>query len=258
MRREEVESGPRVPGAMENPSGKMSRPDRHSLPSAGTKSEQIQFQPVDLHGLGRESPWLIHYTRSCPGPWPGQTVAEYCQSLIDGHPGACHTAFNTLIRILEERVIRASARLTRGSCCVVSFTPCLPTQIDTLIKWRKGLGRWSFEPYGIAFPQRSLADFGTRPVIYGTKEDFEALHTDLKYLFQVRRSSSDTWTIEREWRISGDLLLTDAVFEEMVVIIPTQAEARAIVKEFGCKVALAEISVPRGVRRLRYGRLKKG
>ena len=258
VRKEKLELIPGVPGVTKREScEKMSQPDRRPLRTAAANLGQIQVQLVDLNDLKGQSPWLIHYTRSCPGPWPGQTIAEYCKSLIEGHGRACHTAFDTLVRILEERVIRASARLTRGSCRVVSFTQCLPVQIDTLIKWRKGLGRWSFEPYGIALPRRYLAALGARPVVYGTKEDFEALSADLKYLFQVQCSSPDTWTKEQEWRWMGDLLLTDALCEEMVVIVPTQAEAKAIAQDFGCKVALAEISVPTSVRRPPSGSLKK-
>jgi hypothetical protein len=55
------------------------------------------------------------------------------------------------------------------------------------------------------------------------------------------------WTAEREWRFKGDLLLSDTIFHEMVVIVPSQDEATAVALEFGCQVALAGIKGRNGV-----------
>jgi hypothetical protein len=230
----------------ENSDGTMLQPDRQPKRSRADKSRQVRL--VDLYNVRTDLPWLIHYTRSRPGPWPGQTIAEYCQSLIDGHKGACHTAFDTLVHILEERLIRASSRLTRGPWGVVSFSECLPAELDTLIKWRKGLCRWSFEPYGIALPQESLAELGAAPAIYGSRDDFQHLPADLRHLFQVQQSSLGNWTTEKEWRVRGDLQLSDTMFQNMVVIVPFHDEATAVALEFGCQVALAGIKGRSGVR----------
>jgi hypothetical protein len=230
----------------ENTGGNVLQPDRQPVRPHAAESGQVRL--VDLYGVPTDLPWLIHYTRSRPGPWPGQTIAEYCQSLIDGQNGACHTAFDTLLHILEERLIRASSRLTRGPWGVVSFSECLPAKLDTLIKWRKGLCRWSFEPYGIAFPQPSLADLGVGAAIYGSREDFQRLPQDLKHLFQAQHSSLGDWTAEKEWRFRGDLRLSDSIFHKMVVIVPSQDEATAVALEFGCQVALAGIKGRNGVR----------
>jgi hypothetical protein len=231
----------------ENVEENILQPYRMPMRQRAVKSERVSF--IDLHERPANSRWLIHYTRSCPGPWPGQTIAEYCQSLIEGHRGACHSAFDTLVHIIEERLIRASNRLTRGPCGVVPFSECLPQELNALIKWRKGLCRWSFEPYGIAFPSNLLAHVGARPAIYGSQEDFQHLPDDLKHLFQAQRSSSGDWTAEREWRVRGDLLLSDTIFQEMVAIVRTKDEARVVALEFGCKVALAGIGLPNRVRR---------
>jgi predicted Rossmann fold nucleotide-binding protein DprA/Smf involved in DNA uptake len=230
----------------ENADGNILQPGRKPTQQTSAKSEKNSS--VDFFDLSAALPWLIHYTRSRPGPWPGQTIAEYCESLVEGHKGACHTAFDTLVHILEERLIRASNRLTRGFCGVVSFSECLPPELDTLIKWRKGLCRWSFEPYGIAFPRESLADPGVAPAIYGSKEDYTHLPDNMKHLFQAQRSASDDWTAEREWRVMGDLTLSHDIFREMVVIVPTRGEAMAVALEFGCKVALAGIGGQNGMR----------
>jgi hypothetical protein len=195
----------------------------------------------DLYDPVNDLPWLIHYTRSCPGPWPGQSIAEYCQSLINGGKSSCHTPFDTLARILNEGLIRASNRLTRGSCAVVCFSECLPAKLHTFIKWRKGLSRWSFEPYGIAVPLDILANLGAKPVIYGSQEDFKQLTADSQHLFQVQCSSSDDWTSEKEWRVLGNFPLSRTILKEMVVIVRTQDQAEAVAHEFGCRVALAGV-----------------
>jgi hypothetical protein len=99
-------------------------------------------------------------------------------------------------------------------------------------------------------PQESLNDLGAGPAIYGSKEDFQHLPDDLKHLFQAQHSSLGDWTAEKEWRFRGDLLLSDTIFQEMVVIVPSQDEATAVALEFGCQVALAGIKGRNGVRGL--------
>jgi hypothetical protein len=58
--------------------------------------------------------YLTHFTRTCPGPWPGQSLNDYLESLWLRHENAVHSAFDTLVRILTEQRIRGSSRLVRG------------------------------------------------------------------------------------------------------------------------------------------------
>lgn len=176
--------------------------------------------------LGRG--FLIHYTRRCPGPWPGQSPGEYCQTLIDGRTDSGHSAFDTLNRILVERVIRGGMRLTRGQQRVVSFTECLPQELESVVSWRKGLIRWSFEPYGIAVRKSILMDRGARRVIYGGEEIFRKLPDPDKPFFQLIKQKGHEWSVEKEWRVAGDLDLLDVPRSHVVVIVPTREEAIAI------------------------------
>lgn len=208
--------------------------------TAGTTSPA---RPIAASPFGKwvgKSSYVIHYTRSCPGPWPGQTVADYCLSLIQGCERSAHTGFDTLLRILDEKLIRASSRLMRGAHAVVSFTECPPEELSTLIRWRKGLIRWSFEPYGIGFPKEDLFSLGARPVIYAVEQAFQDLSDDLQYLFQLQAGDRADWSGEKEWRVRGDLVLTESLREKMVVIVPTPEEADVIAREFGCAVTLSE------------------
>ena len=61
--------------------------------------------------------YLFHYTRACPGPWPGQAYHEYLADLLDGRSLSGHSAFDTLIRIMEERLIRAGSRIELRALC---------------------------------------------------------------------------------------------------------------------------------------------
>jgi len=109
-------------------------------PVARRKFEQAA---PEFEQLAKGSRYLIHYTRACPGPWPGQKIMDYCRSLVRGDKDSMHTAFDTLMRIIRERRIRGGARLTRGNCPVVSFTECAPMRRVTSLNggplWFGGL-----------------------------------------------------------------------------------------------------------------------
>ncbi len=179
---------------------------------------------------------LVHYTRSCPGPWPGQTIAEYCRSLIEGRADAGHSGFDTLNRILREGVIRGSNRMTRGMTRVVSFTECLPHDLAHLIKWRTGLARWTFEPYGIAIRSDVLMKLGASQVIYGEEELYKALPEEERHRFQMINPACGDWSEEREWRLKGNLDLETVKAKNMVVLVRTMQEATAIEDEFALAV----------------------
>ncbi len=201
-------------------------------------------KPTIYKELPGQSSYLTHYTRSCPGPWPGQSWAEYCESLMEDLPDVSHTGFDTLVRILKEQRIRGSEKLIRGSHTLVCFTECGPQELKKLVEWRKGLIRWSFEPYGVAFTRESLFKLGARPTIYAIEEAFEDLSNDLKHLFQFQRSDGKQWAAEKEWRIKGDLCFADLADRDIVVIVSTVSEAETVRDNFNYNVALAGIEVP--------------
>jgi predicted Rossmann fold nucleotide-binding protein DprA/Smf involved in DNA uptake len=171
-----------------------------------------------------ESAFLFHYTRSCPGPWPGQSHAHYWRSLVDGSKDAGHTAMDTLARILTEGLIRGHKRLTRGSAAVVCFSECSPSRIERLITWRKGLIRWSFEPYAVAVRRDALLKLGAVKVTYGGEEVYKSLPDDQKNFFQIEKTSDREWSSEREWRIRGDLDLGAISTQDIVIIVADEEE----------------------------------
>jgi hypothetical protein len=164
--------------------------------------------------------YLIHFTRARPGPWPGQTMYNYLESLWMRRDSAAHTAFDTLGRILSERRIRGSSRLVRGPDPVVSFTACAPKEIVEMIHWNPALVRWSFEPYGIALSKKALIHAGAEPVIYARGHEYAQLPLEKRYRFQIHEPPDKDWTREKEWRIKGDLYLDRFSRDDLIVVLP--------------------------------------
>jgi hypothetical protein len=212
---------------------------RSGFSTKAAKRSPLRLPLPTARQVARNNAYLVHYTRSCAGPWPGQTVASYYRTLIDASPGAEHTGFDTLVRILEQGTIRASGKLTRGTTEVVCFTELFPEELQSLNQWRPGLLRWSFEPYAIAVCKDRLFDLGGRPVIYAIEDLFQDLSDDLLYLFQLHGSSGKNWSAEKEWRIRGDLALSSFAPEETFVIVPSVDEATLITERFNVRVGLA-------------------
>ncbi|MBF0101563.1 MAG: hypothetical protein HQK77_11710 [Desulfobacterales bacterium] len=182
---------------------------------------------IDLDG-----DYLIHFTRSCQGPWPGQSVFEYYKSLVNKHDNAEHTACDTLKRILDERLIRASTKLIRGNIPCISFTECKLKDIFNLILWRKGLIRWTFEPYGIAIDKEVLTTLGAMPAIYGNETDWKKLSDEQKFRFQLNKSSAGDWSTEKEWRFPLDLNLKAIPDDKIRIIVQFKEEASYIRNDY--------------------------
>jgi hypothetical protein len=180
---------------------------------------------------------VIHFTRSCPGPWPGQTRLAYYRALLEERPDAAHTAFDTLCRILEEGRIRGSRHLVRGGAAVVSFTGRPAAELRSLLRWRPGLIRWTFEPYGVAVRKEALPDLGLAPVIYGPESVWRGLAEEDRYRYQSHRPPDLDWSIEEEWRLPGDLDLAALPREAVCVLVPSEREAAEIRDRFGYETA---------------------
>ncbi len=184
----------------------------------------------------QDGEYLFHFTRSCPGPWPGQELFDYYRALVDRDRNSGHTAFDTLIRILIEGRLRGSDRLTRGPAKAVSFTACGPAQLSELIKWRRALIRWTMEPYGLAVPRETLIELGAEPVVYGDGSVWRRLPEDQRYRFQLHRPPKTDWSREKEWRLAGDLNLADVGLSNLRIIVPSPEEAEKIFSAFGLAV----------------------
>lgn len=149
--------------------------------------------------------FLFHFTRACPGPWPGQNEADYHRSILDNDPFCGHTALDTLTKILEELRIRAGFGLIRGTDPVISFSSMGPPRFRALRRWNASRARWTVEPYGIAISRKIMRQLGAKPAVYGREKVYELLPETERFRFQSDPSGHPEWRHEREWRILGDL-----------------------------------------------------
>ncbi len=171
---------------------------------------------------------LFHYTRRNSGPWPGQSYADYVMSLINSEAGSSHTALDAVARMWLEKRIRASGTLIRRRIPVVSFTEVVPDRLSDIQKWRIGFCRWSFERYGVAVKRVCLIEKGARQVIYGSSVIYDDLADNEKFLFQIDRTTKYDWSIEKEWRVKGDLDLNTISIRDLAFLAPTEVEARRL------------------------------
>ncbi len=169
--------------------------------------------------------YLFHYTRGCAGAWPGESGRQYLADLFDGRPLSGHLPLDTLIRILQEELIRAGSRLVRGPTAVICWSSHPPQELSVMRKWNRALVRWTVEPYGIAVRRDILRSFGAKPVIYGCEQVYTRLAEPERYRFQVSRTDkSASWRHEREWRLRGGLTLSKLKPGEGFVFVQTKEE----------------------------------
>ena len=164
-----------------------------------------------------DSNWLTHWTHSHPGPWPDEPAASFYKDLL-GNPGFyVRSAEATLARIVTDKKLRASSTHMAGSELTVSLTSLPPRQAIRSMRWRSRYRRWNMEPYGIAFRKQALIPYGAREVKYFDQIP-ESLKTAEK-IFSQRRGRITDWSLEREWRIHGDLHLDGINTKDIVLII---------------------------------------
>jgi hypothetical protein len=178
--------------------------------------------------------YLYHYTRSCPGPWPGQSRLDYLRDLLDSDPLGGHSALDTLVRILREMRVRGGVRLVRGSEPVVSWTAKPPLELDRIRKWSPALIRWTFEPYGIAVRRTVLRAVGVKPAVYGRAQIYDALKASERYRFQRNEPPAGTWKHEHEWRLRGDLGFDRLLPGDAFVFVPAQEDRKRLTSLCRC------------------------
>ncbi len=170
--------------------------------------------------------YLTHWTRARPGPWPGQTQAEYYDGFILGTEPK-HTALATLARIAASRRLLASGDAIRGSTPVVCFTALPLPALPQMRVFRAHRGRWDGEPYGLCLRRAWLEQRGARPVHYGDVSLWEQLDAAEQPFFQCQATASQAidWSREQEWRHLGDLALDELTADDAMLFVPTHAEA---------------------------------
>lgn len=174
--------------------------------------------------------YLVHCTRRADGAWPDQDEEAYLDELILGDVARDRSSFAAISRIVGMQKLLATCTSVRGVQPVVSFTAVPLGAISTLRVFRAHRGRWDFEPYGVAIHRDVLRPLGARPVTYGNEETWKSLSPDDRAYFQKvgDEDNSIDWRVEKEWRVEGDVNLSELNASQVRVFVPTLAEAERI------------------------------
>lgn len=176
---------------------------------------------------GEHWTFLTHWTRSHHGPLPEETAFEFYRDLLASgrYP---RSALDILTVMLRSGRIQGSSRFIRGGFPVVSLTALTPPEAVKLMRWRRRYTYYNFEPYGIAIGPAAAEVLSCRPVIYGSDELYERLPQSERPFYQNAGSAVADWTPEAEWRVIGELRLTDLPREAIRVIVYRPEEIAAI------------------------------
>ncbi len=162
--------------------------------------------------------YLIHWTRAINDSWPNEILYDYYHSIANSKNDYSHSAYDTLIRILSEKKIRATSRHYRKDISAVAFSELKPSEAIDLMKWRARYNEMSFEPYGIAIRKNVAIKIGIKKVIYGDSKEFNSLHeTDKPYFQSI--GTKGFWVPEKEWRHIGEIDLSKIKPEDLKIIV---------------------------------------
>ena len=154
-------------------------------------------------------------------PHAGQSSAEWLDRQLQSLSGEPSGPLAALQQILQDGVIRASSDGLRGSKPMTSFSAVPLRELIFRRRFQTHRARWDFEPYGLCIRRRTLESLGARPVIYGDDALWEAMPEPERPWFQKRFSGRGDrqidWSEELEWRIAGDVRLTQFGRDDLVV-----------------------------------------
>lgn len=173
--------------------------------------------------------WLLHWTRAKAGPWPGESQDDFLDAMILQTESADHSAIATLLRIISNGRLAASADGIRGGHAVVSFTAVSLSEFRERRVFRKHRHRFDFEPWGVGICKAALQQLGVRPVIYGQPENWLTLSPEDRPFFQKATADGATNNCaEREWRVASDVDLSQLP-ANVVCVFVDNAETAALV-----------------------------
>lgn len=176
---------------------------------------------------GRSEEYLIHCTRARRGPWPDQEYAEYLDEALRFETRQVSSPFATLHRIVTTQRLVATRWMRRGELDTVCFSGVPLRELLQRRRFQSHLGRWDWEPYGIAIRRSWLEQRGARPVEYLNPREMEQCPTE-RLAFAQPIGNIDgpfDWTQEKEWRVGHDLRLQDLSPGDGFLFVATKAEA---------------------------------
>ncbi|MGN6545820.1 MAG: hypothetical protein ACTHK7_12275, partial [Aureliella sp.] len=175
--------------------------------------------------------YLVHCVRGARGALPPDAAMDWIeQAWMAGHVPE-ESPLVTLENILASGVLRGRAALNRTDKPCVSFSAVPVDQLIQRRSFQPHLGRWDWEPFGLLIQRQALERFGARPVIYGDEATYRRLSPEDRPFFQPasRRSRlRQDWTEECEWRVVGDVRLSDLPRSAVGIFVAYEHQAQAL------------------------------
>ena len=197
-----------------------------------TESHQSIYSLSELHQQVSIDEYMIHWTRQRSGPWPNQTQDQFVDDLLLGLDSQDHSRIATLSRIVASRHLHADSQLCRDKTPVVCFADVAVDEVLQRRVFRSHVGRWDFEPCGIAIRKSVLKKLGAKPVIYGDDDTWASLAEEHRPFFQLAVSRSGKneidWTQEREHRIRGNVSLQQIASNDAFLFVESRQEAEKV------------------------------
>jgi len=190
--------------------------------------------------------WLIHCTRRRDGPWPGETERQYRDSILLGEESSAgREPLDALLRIVRAGRMVAGATATTKRYPVVCFSALSLQELLQRRCFRPQLGRWDYEPYGIAIRLSTAKQIGIQAVIYGDPRERSLLSREDQYRFHPLGKTYD-WREEREWRSSKSVDLAELDPSDIRVFAEDSHEARRRLQD--CRWPVTFVTTLRGTK----------
>lgn len=223
-----------LPSRTSLPTAPVPRSMRSSNCRASKSADSALTQwTADARLLKDQDKYLIHCVRGNDADaFRSGDSAAVVDAIVRGHVTSS-PPYETLLKIAEERRLRASGKLLRTSAAAVSFTAVALAELMARRRYQSHLGRWDWEPYGLMIRRDALERLGAKPVLYGDEQLFEQLDANDRPYFQPaqRRSArlqQEHWQAEEEWRLLDDLRLSQLPPGCVIFFVQTQTQAHAL------------------------------
>ncbi|MBN1355160.1 hypothetical protein JXA40_02705 [bacterium] len=203
---------------------------------SNTRAEKTGSTPVLIRCGSDTGRFLWHFTRGRNQPWPGQGWESYLSDLASGTIRVPYTAFDALERILTGRKTVAGGFLIRGGYPVVCLTEASPEEMIHMFHWVPHLRRYRFEPYAVGISIKTARDLGAQPVIYAGSDTFDKLPESDRFRFQAVSRKGRNWESEREWRVPGNIDLSQIKSSDKIVLVPDAHDRKLIAPHTDCHV----------------------
>ncbi len=212
--------------------------DRRFQVDYDESSKRIAYRvdPSTLHNDLEElnQRYLIHWTRATNDAWPSENKIDFYRDLIESDAWP-RSAFETLRRIMSDRIIHASDRHMPQKEKTVSFTALSIKEVIPLMRYRARYRQMSFEPYGIGIEREEAKRIGIKPVEYYNAEKNSKPPGIPAWLTQSEGMKGD-WKAEDEYRCRGSINLDDISADKICLFCRFESEAQILREQFDYNV----------------------